>query len=480
MAKPRLSAKQKALRRAEQPTNRKILYPIHDGPQTEFMLSEAEELLYGGAAGGGKSYALRAWGVTYCMVYPGARVVLFRRTYPELEDTHLKSIQVEIPTSVANYSSGSYELTFPNGSIFMFRHCEKEDDVRKYDTAEFDAMLFDELTAFSQFQYTYLTSRCRSTKNWWPGPRFRSATNPGHVGHAWVKDRWKINKVDPYEVWTGPASEGGMTRQFIPAKIADNPSLNDDYVKTIRALPAEEYRAKALGDWNVFSGQFFTRWRDDVHIIEPMDIPVDWDHFLCVDYGYNAPYAAVWFARPPNTQTIYVYNEQYGKNVPLAEQVYRAWQYTQDIGVNLKAVILDPAMFAKVNVKGEHIESMASEWQKRFARVVRGNNDRIPGWRLMREMIDWKEKPNGDVLIPPRFFVSSACRNTARTLPLLIIDEDNPEDIDTDKSMVLKTGGEDHAADALRYGLRHAFEGSGRSGIKRTVRVARSGYLTFT
>lgn len=435
-----------------------------------FMTTEAEELLYGGAAGGGKSYGLRAWAVTYSMVYPGALGVLFRQSFRQLEETHLINIQQEVPDSVAEYKTTSHDLIFPNGSIIMFRFCEKDEDARTYDTAEFDYILFDELSHFTQFQYTYLTSRCRSTKPWWPGPRIRSGATPLGRGHGWVKSRFvEVRKEDnipvqPFEIWEAPLSDGGMTRQFIPAKVTDNPTLfkaDPKYMDRLRALPYEEYRAKALGDWDVFTGQFFTRWRDQVHVMEPFDIPLDWDHFICSDYGFNKPYAVLWFARPPKTNTVFVYKEQYGPSVDLDEQIFRAWQTTEDMALPIKAVILDPSMFAKVNVKGERTEAMSTHWQKRFNNVRRGNNERVPGWRLVREMLDWQERPDGGVLVPPRLFFFRTCSNAVRTIPKLIIDEHNPEDVDTD--------GEDHAADALRYGLRHAFEGAGRIGAVRRV-----------
>lgn len=730
MVKSRLSSQQRSVRRGGPDATRKVLYPIHAGPQTTFMTSDAEEMLYGGAAGGGKSYGLRAWAVTYSMVYPGANGVLFRQSFRQLEETHLIAIQQEVPESVAEYKTTSHDLIFPNGSIIHFRFCEKDDDVRcvgvdtpiltsdlrwvragdlkagdelvgfdeeaphvggrrrlknavvtantivetpayriylsdgqvidatpehpwlvmlpagriavwrethrlqvgqklrrafsktqpkttysagflsaafdgegclattggtslslvftqkqnsmmvkvekflteegytfkkhqkpnsdvytiringggseefrflmemrpprlidrwcdhlakgdvslpyvegvkviaidtpqprsiarlststhtylaggqtahnSYDTAEYDYMLFDELSHFTSFQYTYLTSRCRSTKSWWPGPRIRSGATPLGRGHAWVKERFvEVRKADnipvePMEIWTAPVSEGGMTRQFIPAKVTDNPTLfksDPKYMDRLRALSHEEYRAKALGDWDVFTGQFFTRWRDQVHVVEPFDVPQDWDHFICSDYGFNVPHGVFWFARPPKTNTVFVYKEQYGKGIDLDEQVYRAWQTTQDMAIPAKAVVLDPAMFAKVNVKGDRVESMSTHWQKRFNNVRRGNNERVPGWRLMREMLDWQEKPDGGVLVPPRLFFFRTCSNAIRTIPKLIIDEHNPEDVDTD--------GEDHAADALRYGLRHAFEGSGRVGaVRRVVATPRGIVLT--
>lgn len=479
-ARARLSAQQRGIRRGGPSETRRVLYPIHEGPQTAFMTSQAEELLYGGAAGGGKSYGLRAWAVTYCMVYPGAKGVLFRQSFRQLDETHLIAIQQEVPEAIADYKSGTHDLIFHNGSILMFRFCEKDEDARTYDTAEFDFILFDELSHFTEFTYTYLTSRCRSTKPWWPGPRIRSGATPLGRGHSWVKSRFisardtENQPITPLQIWKGPISEGGMTRQFIPAKVTDNPTLfqsDPTYMDRLQALPYEEYRAKALGDWDVFTGQFFRRWRDNIHVIEPFDIPLDWDHFLCVDYGDTKPYCALWFARPPNTQTAFVYREHYGKNVPLDEQVFRAWQASEDYGAKLKAVVLDPAMFGRVNVKGEYVKPMSEHWRAKFSTVVRGNNERIAGWRLMREMLDWQERPDGGVLVPPRLFFFRTCSNAVRTIPNLIIDKNNPEDVDTD--------GEDHAGDAIRYGIRHAFEGAGRIGGVRRVMVGPKG-ITLT
>lgn len=472
----RVSGVQKAIRRGGKDPDRKVLYPINPGPQFEFMMTNAEEVLYGGAAGGGKSYGLRAYAVSYCMTYPGSKGVLFRQSFRQLEETHLIEIQKEVPESIAHYAAGPHDLVFNNGSLLMFRFCEKDEDARSYDTAEFDFELFDELSHFTKFQYTYLTSRCRSTRPGWIGPRIRSGATPLGRGHAWVKARW-VDAAAPMEIWTADLSEGGMTRQFIPARVTDNPILvksDPKYLDRLHALPYEEYRAKALGDWDVFTGQFLVRWRQKIHIIEPFDIDPEWDLFLCVDYGFNKPYAALWFARPPGTDTAFVYREQYGPQVTLKEQVRRAKEAIDATGEKLKAVILDPSMMGKVNVKGERITPMSDSWTEKFGNhcpVIRGNNERVPGWRLMREMVDWKETPSKAVAVPPRLFIFNTCSNTARTLPLMIVDKHNPEDVDTD--------GEDHAPDALRYGLRHAFEGGGKQSNRPRVKIGRGG-ITVT
>lgn len=461
MPRPRLSSQQKAIRRGGRlPTGRRVLYESHPGPQTAFMVTPAQEVLYGGAYAGGKSWALRAWAVRFCMTYPGAQVVLFRRSYRELEDTHILAIQQEVPTSVATYSSGSHNVIFDNGSVFMLRYCEADADVATYQTSEFDAILFDELTQFSEYQYVGLVARCRSTKSWWPGPMIRAGATPRWTGLAWVKARW-VDSAPTNVIWEAPASEGGLTRQFIPARVQDNPTLlkaDPTYMERLKMLSEEEYRAFALGDWEVFSGQFFQRWRADVHFVESFDIPPDWDRWLGVDYGFNAPYAALWVARPPGTQTIWFYREHYGSGVKLEEQVFSAWRATSDAEEKLKGVVLDPSLFGKVNVKGERIRPIADDWRDRFGKttnVYRGNNERVPGWRLMRQMIDWQGGPGDRVLVPPRFFVMNTCPNLARTIPLLVADKHNVEDVDTD--------GEDHAGDAARYLIRHIFEGSGRA-----------------
>lgn len=455
----RQSAHQKALRGGQKDPARSALYRAQAGPQLAFMTTDAQEVLYGGAAGGGKSYALRMWGVTYCMTYPGAQIVLFRETYRQLDDTHIRAVQLEVPSHVATFSSGNRNLNFPNGSVFQFRFCEREEDVYGYDTTEYDAILFDELTHFAKYTYTYLISRCRSTKEWWPGRKILSAATPLGKGHSWVKERF-VDPSPPNTIWLAPDDEGGLRRLFIPAKVADNPALAEadpDYVKVLKAMPKAEYQAKALGDWNVASGQFFKTWSDRHHIIDPFEIDPEWDRFICVDYGFAAPYAVIWFARPPESDSAYIYREHYGAGVKPKEQVYRAYQATKD--ERIRAVILDPSMFSKSHLKGERFDSISTDWIQVFTQtsVVKGNNERVPGWKLVRAMMDWQE--HGDVVIPPKLRIFSDCKNLIRTLPFLITDKHNPEDVDSD--------GEDHAADALRYGLRHAFEGAGGQGRTR-------------
>jgi len=441
-----------------------------------FMQTTAQEIMYGGAAGGGKSYGLRMFLVNYCMEHPGAKVVLFRRTYRELEDTHILALQQELPSYIARYKVGTHDFIFENGSILMCRFCEKEEDVYSYDTFECDVMAFDELTAFTEFQYSYLLTRCRSTKPWWTGRKIISATNPGNVGHVWVKRRFidvppQGNGGKAFEIVQAPELEGGMIRQFIPAKVTDNPILmkyDPDYIKVLRGLPDELYRAKALGDWNVFTGQFFSRWRPGVHVVERFTPPAEWQRYICVDWGIAAPHAVYWAARPPSTSTLYLYREQYGAGIATREQAQMARDKTVASGEKVQFIVCDPAMWAKErDADGEYMESNADVWKAAFrgiAECVKGNNERLQGASLFREMLDWQgiEGPDGiKILVQPRLFVMDSCPNFIRTVPGLVHSKTNVEDVDTD--------GEDHAYDSVRYLLRSLFNAPEKPKAKRYI-----------
>lgn len=425
-----------------QPGGTKVLYPIHKGPQEAFMTSPAEEVLYGGAAFGGKSYALRAFLVSYCLQYPGATVVLFRRTFRELEDTHIIALQNELPSAIAEYKSSSHDFIFKNGSVLMCRFMEKESDARSYDTFEADAMAFDELTAFSEFQYVYLLTRCRSTKPWWPGRKIRAATNPGNVGHGWVKRRF-IDHAPPYEIKRGPANEGAMLRQFIPAFATDNltgMAADPDYLNVLQGLPYEEYRAKALGDWEIFAGQFFGRWRSDVHVCKTFTPSREWKRYISVDWGLAAPRAIYWAARPPMGENfVWLYREQYGAGVPTREQARLVREAVLAADETIEFCVMDPAAWAREkDADGNLMESVADIFSAQLADicpVVRGNNERVMGASLFREMLDWTgaETPDGNVsvLVPPRLKVMDCCREFIRTVPTLVHSPNNAEDVDT-------------------------------------------------
>ena len=235
-------------------------YP-NPGPQTKFMQSNAYEVLYGGAAGGGKSEALLVEALRYVHV-AGYKAILFRRTYPELEESLIERSHEIYPRLGGQYRVHQKQWRFPSGATISFGHMEGKRDYLRYQSAEFAYIGFDELTSFEEAQYLYLFSRARSTAG--VPVRVRAATNPGGVGHDWVKARF-IDKLRPYTVrWFKRISDvdtpvsrstpGALSRQFIPATVHDNPKLMEAdplYVERLRALPLVERERLLLGNWDI-------------------------------------------------------------------------------------------------------------------------------------------------------------------------------------------------------------------------------------
>ena len=267
----------------------------------------ATEVLYGGAAGGMKSYLLRVSAIRWCLEVGGVQVYLFRRTLPDLRDNHLRgptSFQMmlgeHLKSGHVKYRSVENEFEFWNGSILHLCYCDSENDVEKYRGAEIHVLLIDELTHFTEFQYRFLRSRVRRAGLTVPEayrgrlPRIETASNPGSVGHAWVKRTW-ISPKPELEIWRAPPAEGGMARQFIPAKLSDNPYLTRDdpqYANRLRGLGSDSLvRAMLDGDWDIIAGQAFEKLRRETHCIDPFTPPEDWLCFGSFDWGSSRPYS---------------------------------------------------------------------------------------------------------------------------------------------------------------------------------------------
>lgn len=229
--------------------------------QKAFLQTEAFEVLYGGAAGGGKSYGQAVDALLYALRYPGSRQLVLRRTYPELERSLLRVVWELYPREAFRYVASRHEGRFTNGSVVEFASLEGERDVYKFQSAEYDVVRFDELTHFTEEMYLYLLSRIRGT-NGYP-KAVKSTSNPGGVGHSFVKARF-IDPAPPGEEF-GPA---GARRIFLPATVADNPFLQKSdpyYEERLRLLPERERRALLEGCWDLFEGQYFTEFDRGVH-----------------------------------------------------------------------------------------------------------------------------------------------------------------------------------------------------------------------
>lgn len=293
----------------------------HPGPQTAFLRSTADECLYGGAAGGGKSFALLLEGLRG-VENPGYRGLLLRRTFPELRKSLMDQAH-KVLGGLATYNVESRTWTFPSGGQLMFGSLRNDREVHRYQSAEFAYIGFDELTSFTQYQYEYMLSRNRNVAGL--RNRVRAATNPGGVGHNWVKARF-VDKCPPYEkrwfvrdgasgdVVVPERTRNARSRNFIPARVTDNPTLMEAdpaYIARLEALPERERRMLLEGRWDVsFEGLVYDNFDTTTHVVDAIELPSDWVRIRSVDFGYNNPLVVQWWALSGDDELV-LYRELY-------------------------------------------------------------------------------------------------------------------------------------------------------------------------
>lgn len=274
--------------------------------QNVFLHAKEDEVLYGGAAGGGKTDSLLALAAMRCSEVAGAHVLFLRKAYPDLEMSAIRRSQELFYGQGPKYNGGKYRWIWPNKATLQFGYIEKDSDVYRYQSAEFDLIIFDELTQFTEFQFQYMMSRLRTTK---PGLKamMRAASNPQGVGLAWVKKRF-INPAPPGAVYHTPQ---GLKRRFIPAKVYDNPHLVERdplYIKRLEQLPEVQRRQLLDGDWDVADGAAFPEWSRSIHVVKSFMPPPHWRRWRGNDPGYTDPFAWYWFAVDEDG-VVYVYRE---------------------------------------------------------------------------------------------------------------------------------------------------------------------------
>ncbi len=399
--------------------------------QVAFLKSEAAETLFGGAAGGGKSYAQLVDALVFAMRYPGSRQLILRRTLRELERSLILVSEQLYPQAVGKFVRSDAVWRLVNGSMIEFGHCQYDSDVTRYQSAEYDVIRFDELTHFSLYQYTYLLSRVRGA-NGYP-KQVKSTTNPGGIGHDWVKKRF----IDAMPPDTLTAFDGG-SRIFLPAKVTDNVFLmqfDPKYRKRLENLPARERKALLEGDWDLQEGRYFSEFTRDIHVVKAFEIPAHWKRWLTVDYGLDM-FAALWIAQAPDGHS-YVYREVYQSGLILseaAEQIERA-----ERGERVDMRLAPPDLFHRRQETGR---SAVEIWQDKGLYFEASGNERVNGWYAVKEL--WRPVPDGQGGMTARLQIFPQCRNLIRTLGALQHDERNPNDV-ADKPHELT-----HAPDALR------------------------------
>lgn len=449
----------------------KIDFPLHP-KQWRAYTSKATEILYGGSAGSAKSHLMRVAAIMWCLFIPGLQVYLFRRLYDDLIKNHMEG-----PTGFHALLAqwiGKYveivdsEIRFNNGSKIYLCHCQHEKDRFKYQGAEIHVLLIDELTHFTDVIYRFLRSRVRMPKDMKipdefkdQFPRILCGSNPGGVGHQWVKATW-IDPREAFEVWQTSQEEGGFLRQFIPANLNDNPSIDQEsYRSNLMGLGSEALvRAMLEGDWDIVAGAALDVTKDR-HLLRPFPIPRHWTKFMVIDWGYVKPYYIGWFAVPDQDTELLAKGDYPEKLIPKGAMIqYREW-YGTNGKPNEGSREESPIVAANIiKIEREADERMdyrvgdAAMWSKNDGVSIQermslagvklqpSKKDRQAGYNEITSRLRGQQLQTAEYL--PMLYVTANCTNWWRTVPALVLDDIKPESgPDTDQ--------DDHAYDTLQY-----------------------------
>lgn len=394
-----------------------------------FTRARSRYVCYGGARGGGKSYVARWKAIAGAMTYPGIRILVVRREYPELEQTIILPIRKMVPGELAVYNGTMHMMAFVNGSIIKFGHYGAGDDL-EYQGQEYDWIFMDEATQFTENQFRTLGACLRGASKI---PRRMYLTcNPGGIGHFWVKrlfidrDYQGIEKSEDYT--------------FISATVKDNPYLlegSPDYLQMLETIPDEARRKAWLdGDWNAMSGLFFPEFRRDTHVVKPFwRIPAEWKKYRAFDYGLDM-FACLWIAVDFEGRC-YVYREVKKKDLIVSDAARLMLSLTPP-GEQIEVTIAPPDMWNRQKDSGK---SMAEIFMENGVGIIKASNNRIQGWMAVKEML----KPMKSGKDKPGLLVTEDCRELFDSVSQIQHDEKNPEDCATEPHSLT------HSADALRY-----------------------------
>ena len=432
-----------------------IVFQPNPGPQTQYLASSEREVLYGGAAGGGKSYATLADPLR-SLNHKEFSGLLVRHTTEELRELIQKSQEL-YPKAIPGikWSERKSQWVTPRGGRIWMSYLDKDQDVMRYQGQAFNYIAFDELTQWATpFAWNYMRSRLRSAA---PelGLYMRATTNPGSIGHQWVKKMF----IDPSEpnksfwatdIETGDRLEypkghtkGGQPlfkRRFIPASLFDNPYLADsgDYETMLLSMPEHQRKQLLEGNWDVNEGAAFPEFNRKIHVVEPFDVPNGWTKFRACDYGYGSWTGVVWFAVSPSEQLI-VYREMYVTKVTATDLADMILEAESEDGT-IRYGVLDSSLWHKRGDTGPSLAEQMIMKGCRWRPSDRSKGSRVSGKNEVHRRLQVEEFTEEPQLV---FF--STCTNCIAQIPSLPLDKRNPEDVDTNS--------EDHLYDALRYGI---------------------------
>ena len=433
-----------------------VIFAPNPGPQTEFLAANEREVLYGGSAGGGKSYGLLADPMRY---FGNANFngIILRRTNDELRELIWKSQEI-YPKAFpgARWQEKKSQWVFPGGGRLWMTYLERDEDVLRYQGQAFSYIAFDELTQHATpFAWNYMRSRLRSTDPTLP-LFMRATTNPGGPGHSWVKrmfidpapagKRFAATDIETGETMVYPeshakAGQALFYRRFIPASLKDNPYLMADgqYEANLLALPEMQRRQLLEGDWAIADGAAFPEFRQHVHTCDPFDVPPEWRRFRSCDYGYSSYSAVHWFAIDPSYETLYVYRELYlskhtGKDLALAV-------LDAERGESIQYGVLDSSCWHNRGQIGPSIAEEMIAAGCRWRPSDRSAGARVAGKNQLHQRLQVNEGTGQPGIV---FF--NNCRQIIADLPVIPSDPKGSDDIDPRYRS-------DHAYDSIRYGV---------------------------
>lgn len=417
--------------------------PVPNEKQKLFLSAKVKHVGYGGARGGGKSWAVRTKAKLLALRYPGIKQLIVRRTYKELTGNHINILRTET-LGITKYNSTDKVLKFANGSTIEFMYCARNSDLDALQGQEYDVIYLDEATQLSEYQMKAITACCRGVNDF--PKRIYYTCNPGGQGHAYVK-RIFIDK-------RYLASENPGDYEFIQALVDDNTALMEaqpDYVAQLDALPEKLREAWRFGRWDVFEGQVFAEFVDDpehyrdrvqTHVIEPFKIPDSWKIYRGFDWGYAKPFSVGWYA-VDHDNVMYRFREMYGctgeadRGVEwtvqrVANEIRRIEETDAQLKGRQIAGIADPAIWQE-----DGGESIAETMQRQRVYFYKADHKRLPGKMQCHYRLAFNDEGI------PRFYVFNTCKHFIRTIPALIYSETDVEDVDTKM--------EDHIYDEWRY-----------------------------
>ena len=409
----------------------RIVFKPNTGPQTEFLAAPEQDVLYGGAAGGGKSYAMLVDPLRF-MHIKEHRALLLRKSMPELRELIDKSRELYPKAFIGcRFREVEKIWKFPSGATLEFGYLDRDADVYRYQGQSYTWIGIDELTQYpTEFPLQYLQSRLRTTNN--DIQCFiRCTANPGGVGGSWVKKRY-LDSAPPNKSFIG---KDKITRKFIPARLEDNPflALDGKYEKMLESLPPTQRRQLLDGNWDVSEGAAFTEFEYDKHTIAPYTLPKHWIRVKGIDYGYAAESAVMWGCIDPTDETLIIYRELYQKGLTGEELALKIFEFEKEDRLSVQGV-LDTAAWARTGTTGPTVgEALTKAGHK----LRRADKNRIQGKIQIHERLKLNAKGR------PRLQIFRTCPNLIRELQGIPIDKLKPEDVDTKAS--------DHAYDALRY-----------------------------